>query len=63
MTDQAQRFRARQKVVAAEELPGVPAGTPGKVIMEAGFRWFRYWVRFENGVTLGSIDGAALAPR
>ena len=55
------RFKARQKVVAVSELPGVPEGTPGKVIMEAGFRWFRYWVRFDNGVTLGSIDGEALA--
>ena len=57
------RLSRHDKVVAAVDLPGVPAGTPGKVIMEAGLRWFRYWVRFDNGVTLGTIDRAQLARR
>lgn len=49
------------KVVAAEDLPGVPAGTPGKVTLKNGFRWIRYRVLFENGADIGSLDRAQLA--
>ena len=49
------------KVVAAEDLPGVPAGTPGKVTLKNGFRWIRYRVIFENGADIGSLDRAQLA--
>jgi len=59
----ADRLRKREKVVAAVDLPGVPAGTPGRVVLEAGFRWFRYRVRFENGVEMGSIGRAKLMRR
>lgn len=47
-------------VIAAEDLLGVPAGTRGRVELVNGFRWIRYWVNFDNGVRLGSIDGAQL---
>jgi len=53
-------FKRKDRVVAAVDLPGVPAGTEGKVIMVAGFTWIRYWVRFENGVERGSINRANL---
>jgi len=59
----ADRLRKREKVVAAVDLPGVPAGTPGRVVLEAGFRWFRYWVRFENGVEMGSVGREKLMRR
>ncbi len=49
------RFHKGEKVEAAVDLPGVPEGTPGKVIIEDGVRRFRYWVRFENGVAMGSL--------
>lgn len=55
-----QKFKRKQKVVAVDELPGVPVGTEGKVYYEAGIRWFRYHVAFENGVSLSNVDGAAL---
>jgi hypothetical protein len=58
-----ERFAKRAKVVAAVDLPGVPAGTPGRIVLEAGFRWFRYWVRFENGVELGSVGREKLMSR
>lgn len=51
------KFKRKQKVIAASDLPGVPAGTLGKVYYEAGLRWFRYHVRFENGIELGNVDG------
>jgi hypothetical protein len=57
------RFRSRDRVVAAVDLPGVPAGTPGRVVVPpVGFTWVRYRVRFENGVELGSLDGKYLEP-
>jgi len=51
------------KVVAAEDLVGVPKGTPGKVILKNGFRWVRYRVLFENGKDIGSLDRSQLMLR
>ena len=50
------------KVVAAEDRPGVPAGTPGRVVMVTGMAWIRYRVRFDNGVELNLLDGRYLEP-
>lgn len=60
MTD-TDALRRKERVAAAVDMPGIPAGTPGKVIMVAGFEWIRYWVRFENGVVRGSISRDKLA--
>ena len=49
------------KVVASTALRDVPEGTAGKVIMVSGLTWIRYWVLFENGVRIGSINRAKLA--
>jgi hypothetical protein len=54
-------LKVRAKVVAAEDLPGVPAGTRGKVILKNGFRWIRYRVEFDNGIGIGSLDRDQLA--
>jgi hypothetical protein len=54
-------FRKKEKVVAAVDFQDIPAGTPGKVTFVAGFDWIRYWVRFENGETKGSINRSKLA--
>jgi hypothetical protein len=50
------------RVVAAVDLPGVPEGTAGKVLLANGFNWFRYRVLFANGVELGDLDGRHLTP-
>ncbi len=49
-------FHKREKVVAAIDLPGIPAGTPGKVVLVSGISWIRYRVFFENGAEMGSLD-------
>jgi len=49
-------FTRNEVVMATEDLPGVPARTTGKVKMVNGVTWRRYWVFFENGVHLGSLD-------
>ncbi len=50
------------RVEAAVDLPGVPAGTQGKVILANGFNWLRYRVRFDTGAELGDLDGHHLRP-
>ena len=54
-------LRTKQKVYAAQALPGVPQGTKGFVVMPGGLTWHRYRVRFDNGVELGLIDRAQLS--
>jgi hypothetical protein len=55
-------LRQGDKVEAAVELPGVPEGTPGKVILANGFNWFRYRVLFANGQEVGDLDARHLRP-
>ncbi|MEJ5254545.1 MAG: hypothetical protein WHS89_04275 [Acidimicrobiales bacterium] len=58
-----QVFKRHQKVVAAVDLPGVPAGTPGRVLYVAGLTWIRYHVAFDNGRVLSSLDATQLMAR
>lgn len=55
-------YRENDRVEAADELPGVPAGTPGTVVMVTGLSWIRYRVAFDNGVEVSLLDGRHLAP-
>lgn len=56
LPDRETPLRRKDRVVAAVDLPGIPAGTEGKVFFVAGFDWIRYWVRWDNGVERGSIN-------
>lgn len=56
-------FKRHQKIVAAVDLPGVPAGTAGKVFYASGLTWIRYHVVFENGVDMNNVDASQLADR
>lgn len=49
-------FKKGDKVRATASLRNVPEGTAGKVKLVNGVKWTRYWVFFDNGVDLGSID-------
>jgi len=51
-----------QRVTTKVDLPRVPAGTEGKVILADGFAWKRYRVRFDNGEELGYLDSRHLTP-
>jgi hypothetical protein len=55
-------LRIGDKVRASVDLPGVAAGTEGKVILANGFNWQRYRVRFVNGIELGDVDHRHLEP-
>lgn len=57
-------LRRHQKVVAATDLVGVPAGTHGKVLLVNGLGpWIRYRVLFENGAERGNIPREKLDVR
>ncbi len=56
-------LKRKSKVVAFDDLPGVPEGTMGKIALVDGWdRWIRYHVLFDNGVDLGSINREHLVP-
>ncbi|CAN5586757.1 hypothetical protein BH20ACT2_BH20ACT2_12160 [soil metagenome] len=59
--DDPAELRKGERVVATIDLREVPAGTAGKVTTVHGLSWIRYWVRFDNGVTMGSIHRQKLA--
>ena len=50
-------LKVNQKVVAIVDMPGVPAGTKGKVTLANGFQWLRYSVLFANGARKSFLDG------
>ena len=56
-------LKRHAKVRAWTDLPGVPDGTPGKVLMVSGVSWIRYRVLFENGVEQGLLDGRHIRAR
>jgi len=53
-------LRAKDEVLAARDLPRVPAGTRGEVVIVTGLTWIRYRVLFENGVELNLLDRSLL---
>ena len=55
-------LRMGDKVRTTVELPGVPSGTEGKVILANGFNWHRYRVFFDNGAEVGDLDHRNLEP-
>jgi len=56
MADADDLLKRREKVVAAVDLRGVPAGTAGRVALVNGLGpWIRYRVLFANGADVGNI--------
>ncbi len=51
----------KTRVVSTVDMKGVPRGTTGKVIFVQGLSWIRYWVLFDNGVRVGTLDRSKLA--
>jgi hypothetical protein len=55
-------LRIGDRVRTTGDLPGVAAGSEGKVILANGFNWRRYRVLFANGVELGDLDQRTIEP-
>src|SRR4051794_17359603 len=54
-------LRKGDRVVVVEALRGVPEGTVGKIHLVNGLGpWMRCWVKFDNGVWMGSISATKL---
>jgi len=49
-----------ERVIAVAPIGRVPEGTHGVVKLTDGLTWIRYWVSWENGIWMGSIDGSKL---
>ncbi len=63
-TATAGEFKVKDEVEAVDdELRGVPAGTPGKVVGVSGLSWIRYRVQFANGVERNLVDAKHLRAR
>ena len=60
-TDQLE-LRTGDKVRALADMPSVPEGTVGKVLLSNGFNWLRYRVLFSNGVEMGDLDSRTIEP-
>jgi len=59
-TRAAKDLSTKSRVVATRDLVGVPEGTAGRIELVNGLTWIRYWVQFDNGVWLGSVDAKAV---
>ena len=57
---QANPFVRGTKVRLVDDIAGYKAGSKGKVAVANGFTWKRYWVRFNDGGTVGHIDHNSL---
>ena len=55
-------FSKGDRVVAAQDVAGIPEGTLGTVSQVTGLSWIRYRVRFDNGVERNLIDARYLEP-
>ncbi len=50
-------FRKNEKVITTRSLGRIPEGAAGKVKLANGLNsWSRYWVYFNDGTMVGSID-------
>lgn len=58
-------LKVHDRVVASIDLGGVPAGTPGRIILRNGIVEPRYRVLFEvggpNGTDVGHVGGSVLS--
>lgn len=53
-------LRPGDRVIAVEAIGKIPEGTGGVVKLVNGFKWTRYWVAWDTGDWMGSVDGAAV---
>ena len=50
------------RVRTITDLPEVPIGTEGRILLANGFSWQRYRVLFDNGAELGDLDHRTIEP-
>ena len=50
------KLRRGARVRTTVDLPGVPSGSTGRVVLANGFNWRRYRVVFEDGTEVADLD-------
>lgn len=50
------------RVRTTVDLPDVPMGTEGSILLANGFSWLRYRVLFDNGAEVGDLDHRNIEP-
>ena len=50
------QLRRGARVRTTVDVPGVPAGSSGRVVLANGFNWRRYRVLFEDGTEVTDLD-------
>jgi hypothetical protein len=53
-------LRRGDKVIAVTPIGAIPEGTRGVIKVVDGFKWTRYWVAWETGEWMGSVDAGAV---
>jgi hypothetical protein len=53
-------LRRGDKVIAVQAIGAIPEGTRGIIKVIDGFAWTRYWVAWETGEWMGTVDAAAV---
>jgi len=53
-------LRVGDRVVAVQPVGAIPVGTRGRIKLVDGFGWTRYWVAWETGEWIGSVDAHAV---
>jgi hypothetical protein len=53
-------LRRGDKVIAVKTIGAIPEGTRGVIKVVDGFQWTRYWVAWETGQWMGTVDSAAV---
>ena len=55
-------LKMADRVRTITDLPDVPVGTEGRILLANGFAWQRYRVLFDNGVEVGDLDHRTIEP-
>ena len=53
-------LRRGDKVVAVRPIGAIPEGTGGVIKVVDGFKWTRYWVAWDTGEWMGSVDAGSV---
>jgi hypothetical protein len=56
----SRELRRGDKVIAVEPIGVIPEGTRGVIKVIDGLAWTRYWVAWETGEWMGTVDAASV---
>ncbi len=57
---QAHTLKRGEKIRLVDDIPGHSRGSSGKIAVANGMAWKRYWVRFQDGSSVGHVSHHSL---